>query len=77
MRIFNPLHVLDNKISLSDIDGLKIFKFYEPLRLLFRLIKMMKTGVKKYQALANLMKSVEARKDSKGKDNFDMSDWWK
>jgi hypothetical protein len=27
--IFNPLHVLDNKISESDIDGLKIFKFYE------------------------------------------------
>ena len=29
VRIFNPLHVLGNKISESDIDGLKIFKFYE------------------------------------------------
>ncbi len=29
VRFFNPLHVLDNKISLSDIDGLKIFKLYE------------------------------------------------
>jgi hypothetical protein len=28
-RIFNPLHVLGNKMSESDIDGLKIFKFYE------------------------------------------------
>jgi hypothetical protein len=37
----------------------------------------MKTGVKKYQALADSIKSVEARKDSKGKDNFDMSDWCK
>ena len=26
VRIFNPIHVLDNKISVSDIDGLKIFK---------------------------------------------------
>jgi hypothetical protein len=37
----------------------------------------MKTGVKKYQALADSIKSVEARKDSKGKKFFDMSDWWK
>jgi hypothetical protein len=29
VHIFNPLHVLGNKISESDIDGLKIFKFYE------------------------------------------------
>ncbi len=29
VRIFNPLHVLGNKISVSDIDELKIFKFYE------------------------------------------------
>ncbi len=29
VRIFNPLHVLGNKISESDIDGLKIFKFYD------------------------------------------------
>ncbi len=30
VHIFNPpLHVLGNKSSVSDIDGLKIFKFYE------------------------------------------------
>jgi hypothetical protein len=30
VRIFNPpLHGLGNKRSVSDIDGLKIFKFYE------------------------------------------------
>ena len=29
VHIFNPLHVLGNKISESDIDGLKIFKLYE------------------------------------------------
>ena len=32
VRIFNPLHVLGNKISVSDIDVLKIFKFYEQLK---------------------------------------------
>jgi hypothetical protein len=29
VRIFNPLHVLGNKISVSDIHVLKIFKLYE------------------------------------------------
>jgi hypothetical protein len=29
VRIFNPLHVLGNKISESDIGGLKIFKSSE------------------------------------------------
>jgi hypothetical protein len=28
-RILNPLHVLGNTISVSHIDGLKIFKLYE------------------------------------------------
>jgi hypothetical protein len=27
--IFNPMYVLGNNISVSDIDRLKIFKFYE------------------------------------------------
>ena len=27
--IFNPFHVLDNKISVSDIDELRIFKLHE------------------------------------------------
>ena len=37
----------------------------------------MKTEVMKYQALADSIKSFEERKDSKGKDTFDLSDWWK
>jgi hypothetical protein len=41
VRIFNPLYVLGNKISVGSI------------------------------------KSFEERKDSKGKDTFDLSDWWK
>jgi hypothetical protein len=37
----------------------------------------MKTEVMKYQALAGSIKSFEERKDRKGKDTFDLSDWWK
>jgi hypothetical protein len=38
---------------------------------------VMKTKVMKYQTLADSIKSFEERKDSKGKDTFDLSDWWK
>ncbi len=40
-------------------------------------IQVMKTKVMKYQTLADSIKSFEERKDSKGKDTFDLSDWWK
>ena len=76
VRIFNPLHVLGNKISESDIDGLKIFNFYEHPEIRAE-IEVMKNEVMKYQALAASTKSFEERKDSKGKDTFDLSDWWK
>jgi hypothetical protein len=74
--IFNPLHVLGNKISVSDIDGLKIFKLHEHHEIRTQ-TEVMKTEVMKCQALAASIKSFEERKDSKGKDTFDVSDWWK
>ena len=74
VRIFNPLHVLGNKISESDIDGLKIFKFYEHPEIRAE-IEVMKHEVMKYQDLASSFKSFEERKDSKGKDTFHLSDW--
>ena len=40
-------------------------------------IKVMKTEVMKYQSLAVSIKSFEERKDTKGKDTFDLSDRWK
>jgi hypothetical protein len=40
-------------------------------------IEVMKTEVMKYQALVGSIKSFEERKDSKGKDTFDLPDWWK
>ena len=52
VRIFNPLHVLVNRISVSDIDGLKIFKLYEHPEIRPQ-IEVMKTEVMKYQACGN------------------------
>ena len=60
VRIFNPMHVLGNKISESDIDGLKIFKFYEHPEIRAE-IEVMKNEVMKYQALAVSIKSFEER----------------
>ena len=37
----------------------------------------MKTEFMWYQTLTDSIKSFEGRKDSKGKDTFDLSDWWK
>jgi hypothetical protein len=62
VRISNPLHVLGNKISVSDIDELKIFKFYEHHEIRPQ-VEMMKTEVIKYQAFAGSIKSFEERKD--------------
>jgi hypothetical protein len=76
VRIFNPFHVLGNKISESDINGLKIFKFYDHPEIRAE-IEMMKNEVMKYQTLVASIKSFEERKDNKVKDTFDSSDWWK
>jgi hypothetical protein len=54
---------------------LKIFKFYDHPQIRVQ-IEMMKT-VMWYQVLTDSMKSFEERKDSKGKDTFDLSDWCK
>ena len=55
-----------------DIDGLKIFKFYEHPKIRAQ-IEVMKTEFIRYQVLADSIKSFEERKDSKGKDTFDNS----
>ena len=52
VRIFNPLHVLGNKISVSDMDGLKVFKFSGHLKIRAQ-IEVMITKVMRYQALAD------------------------
>jgi hypothetical protein len=60
----------------QDNDGLKIFKFYEHPKIRVP-IEAMKTAFMWYQALTDSIKSFEERKDNKGKDTFDSSDWWK
>ena len=40
-------------------------------------IEVMKTEVITYQTLTDFIKPLVERKDDKGKDTFDMSDWWK
>jgi hypothetical protein len=63
VHIFNPLHVLGNKISVSDIDELKIFKLYEDPEIRPQ-VDVMKTEVMKYQTLTGSIKSFEERKDN-------------
>ena len=75
---------------MSDIDGLKTFKLCEHPEIwketiegkkgaqhpeIRPQIEAMKTQVIEYQTLAASIKSFEERKDSKGKDTFDLSDW--
>jgi hypothetical protein len=40
-------------------------------------IEVMKNEVITYQTPADSIKSLVERKDDKGKDTFDISDWWK
>ena len=75
-RIFNPLHVLGYPISVADIDSLKIFRLTEH-PLIIPHIDGMKSEIIKYQALVKFIKPLDQRKDTKGKDTFVLSDWWR
>ena len=55
---------------------MKIFKFYEHPEILVE-IEVMKPEFIRNQDLDDSIKSFEERKDNKGKDTFDFSDWWK
>ena len=68
------MHVLTNKISVSDIEGMKIFKLSQHPQIILQ-IEVMKTEVITYQTLADFIKSLVERKYGKGKDTFDISDW--
>jgi hypothetical protein len=74
-RVREP-HVLGNKISVSDIEGVKIIKLFQHPQILLQ-IEVMKTEVITYHTLADSIKSLVDTKDDKGRDTFDMSDWWK
>ena len=49
-RIFNPLHVVVNKISVADIDNLNLFKLSEHPQIGTH-IQGMKSEINKYHAL--------------------------
>jgi hypothetical protein len=51
LPIFNPLHVLANKISVSDVEGMKILKLSQHPQIILQ-TEVMKTEVMKYQTLA-------------------------
>ncbi len=72
-RIFNALQVLDNKISVSDIEGLKMLKLSQHPQIILQ-IEVMETKAITYQTLADSIKPLVERKDGKGKDAFDVSD---
>jgi len=75
-RIFNPLHVVVNKISVDDIDNLKLFKLSEHPQIGPH-IQDMKSEINKYHALVQSIKSLDERKDVKGKDTFSLPEWWR
>jgi hypothetical protein len=75
-RIFNPLHVVVNKISVDDIDNLKLFKLSEHPQIGPH-IEDMKSEINKYHALVQSIKSLDERKDVKGKDTFSLPEWWR
>jgi hypothetical protein len=75
-RIFNPLHVLGNQISVADIYSLKSFRLSEHL-LIRPHIEGMKSEIITCHALVKSIKPLDQRKDAKGKDTFVLSDWWR
>ena len=75
-RIFNPLHVLGNQISVADIDSLKILPLSEHPWISLH-IEGMKSELIKFHALVKSIKPLDQRKDAKGKDTFVLSDWWR
>jgi hypothetical protein len=75
-RIFNPLHVVVNKISVADIDNLKLFKVSEHPQIGPH-IQVMKSEINKYHAIVQSIKSLDERKDVKGKDTFSLPEWWR
>jgi hypothetical protein len=65
VRIFNPLHVLANKVSASDVEGLKILKLSQHPQIMLQ-IEVMEIEVIKYQTLAGSIKPLVDRRDTKG-----------
>jgi hypothetical protein len=75
-RTFNPLHVMVNKISVADIDNLNLFRLSEHPQIGTH-IQGMKSEINTYHVLVQSIKSLDERKDVKGKDTFSLPEWWR
>jgi hypothetical protein len=64
-RIFNPLHVVVNKISVADIDKLNLFKLSKHPQIGPH-IQGIKPEINKYHAIVQSIKSLDERKDVNG-----------
>jgi hypothetical protein len=90
-RIFNPLHVMVNKISVADIDNLNLFRLSEHPQIgthnkfcfcknnkrTIDRVQGMKSEINTYHVLVQSIKSLDERKDVKGKDTFSLPEWWR
>jgi hypothetical protein len=64
-------------MPVSDIDGVVDIQVVNEHPEICPQIEVMKTEVRKYQALVASIKSFDEWKHSKEQDTFDLSDWWK
>ena len=64
------------KISVADIDNLNLFRLSEHPQIGTH-IQGMKSEINTYHVLVQSIKSLDERKDVKGKDTFSLPEWWR
>lgn len=77
VRFFNPLHVLaSGDVTEADIDGLTLFRFAKHPRLAPK-IQEMKSEISAFNTLVKAIKPAAERLNPKGKDTFDLRNFWR
>jgi len=77
VRFFNPLHVLaSGDVTEADIDGLALFRFAKHPRLAPK-IQEMKSEISAFNTIVKAIKPAAERLDPKGKDTFDLGNFWR
>ena len=74
-QIFDPLYAKDKPVTDADVDALSAFRFYKKPVLVPEFARM-KVELSTYNELAKKIPDRESRNDAKGKDNFDIRNWW-
>ena len=76
-RFFNPVHVLANGfVSEEDIDGLSLFRFAKHPKISSKITEM-RSEIVQYNALVKNIKPAAQRLDAKGKDTFNLGNFWR